>query len=43
MYFDPKTKKYPYPNITDQHYLEIKKNDGTIFDAHYPYFDKSKW
>ena len=32
----------PYPISTDGHYLEIKKDDGTIFDEHYPYIDKSK-
>jgi 1-acyl-sn-glycerol-3-phosphate acyltransferase len=42
MQFDPKTKKYPYPKITDKHYITIKKNDGTVFDGEYPYIDKSK-
>ena len=39
--FDPKTTKYPYPIDTDKHYLEVKKNDGTIFDEKYPYVDHS--
>ncbi len=40
--FDPKTKDYPFPLYTDQHYLIVKKNDGTVFDEHYPYVDTSK-
>ena len=40
--FDPKTNKYPYPEDTDQHYLDVKKNDGTVFDKDYPYWDRSK-
>ena len=40
--FDPKTNKYPYPEDTDRHYLNVKKNDGTVFDADYPYIDYSK-
>ncbi len=40
--FDPKTDKYPYPEYTDQHYLKVKKDNGLIFDAHYPYVDRSK-
>lgn len=39
--FDPKTNRYPYPEITDRHYLNVKKNDGVVFDEHYPYVDKS--
>jgi 1-acyl-sn-glycerol-3-phosphate acyltransferase len=41
--FDPKTDRYPYPEITDRHYLEIHKDRGLVFDASYPYIDKSKW
>ena len=41
-YFDPKTNKYPYPEYTDKHYLEIKKDNGFVFDKDYPYFDNSK-
>ena len=40
--YDPKTDKYPYPEQTDQHYLKVKKNDGTVFDKDYPYVDNSK-
>ena len=40
--FDPRTDKYPYPEQTDQHYLKVKKNDGTVFDKDYPYVDNSK-
>lgn len=40
--FDPKTQKFPFPEITDQHYLVVKKNRGIDFDASYPYIDKSK-
>ena len=42
MSFDPKPTKYPFPMDTAAHYLVVKKNDGTIFDAKYPYLDKSK-
>lgn len=40
--FDPKTRKFPYPEITDEHYLKVKKNRGIEFDSSYPYIDKSK-
>ena len=40
--FDPKTNKYPYPKETDHHYLEVHKNRGIVFDAKYPYVDRSK-
>ncbi|MCR5348446.1 MAG: 1-acyl-sn-glycerol-3-phosphate acyltransferase [Bacilli bacterium] len=40
--FDPKTHRYPFPEDTASHYLVVKKNDGTVFDANYPYLDKSK-
>lgn len=40
--FDPKSKKYPYTEYTDQHYIVIKKNKGIVFDEHYPYIDNSK-
>lgn len=39
--FIPKTK-ISYPENTDGHYLEIKKDDGTVFNKNYPYVDKSK-
>lgn len=42
MTFDPKTNKYPYPAGTNQHYLEVHKNRGIVFDTEYPYVDKSK-
>lgn len=41
--FDPKTNRYPYPEQTDQHYLEIRKDRGLVFDASYPYIDRSGW
>ena len=40
--FDPKSKKYPYPEYTDMHYLKIKKDRKIIFDENYQYIDKSK-
>ncbi|MBP5155731.1 MAG: 1-acyl-sn-glycerol-3-phosphate acyltransferase [Clostridia bacterium] len=40
--FDPKTKKYPYPKDTASHYIILRKNDGTVFDAGYPYIDRSR-
>ena len=40
--FDPKTNKYPYPLETDRHYLEVHKNRGIVFDASYPYVDRSR-
>ena len=39
--YDPKCSKYPYPLKTDHHYLEVKKNNGLVFDEDYPYIDKS--
>ncbi|MCR5328532.1 MAG: 1-acyl-sn-glycerol-3-phosphate acyltransferase [Saccharofermentans sp.] len=39
--FDPKTNRYPYPELTDKHYLEIHKDRGFVFDTKYPYIDKS--
>ena len=39
--FNPRAN-IPYPEYTDQHYLEIKKDDGTVFDKDYPYIDNSK-
>ena len=40
--FDPKTKKYPYPEYTDGHYLIVKNDNGLVFDKNYPYIDNSK-
>ena len=42
MPFDPKTNKFPYTEYTDEHYLHVKKNDGTVFDTKYKYVDDSK-
>lgn len=41
--YDPKTNRYPYPEITDRHYLKVHKNRGIVFDTKYPYFDRSAW
>ena len=41
--FDPKTKKYPYTERTDEHYLKVKKDRGIVFDEKYPYIDNSFW
>ena len=40
--FDPKTNRFPYPEDTDRHYLEVHKNRGIVFDTSYPYIDRSK-
>lgn len=40
--FDPKATNIPYPEYTDQHYLDVKKDNGLVFDANYPYIDNSK-
>lgn len=42
MYFDPKTTKYPYPENTDGHYLDVVEKTHYVFDENYPYIDKSK-
>lgn len=42
MSYDPKTKRYPYPEDTAEHYLKIKKDNGIIFNKDYPYIDNSK-
>ena len=42
MVFDPKPNRYPYPEDTDKHYLNVKKNNGLVFDVNYPYIDTSK-
>lgn len=41
MEFDPKPTKYPFPEITDRHYIILKKNNGAVFDEDYPYLDLS--
>lgn len=40
--FDPKTNRFPYTEITDQHYLKVKKNNGLVFDKNFDYIDKTK-
>ena len=40
--FDPKTNRFPYPEDTDRHYLEVHKDRGIVFDTNYPYIDRSK-
>ena len=42
MYFDPKTTKYPYPEYTDGHYLDVVEKTHYFFDENYPYVDTSK-
>ncbi|MBQ6921428.1 MAG: 1-acyl-sn-glycerol-3-phosphate acyltransferase [Bacilli bacterium] len=42
MYFDPKTTKYPYPEYTDGHYLDVVEKTHYVFDENYPYVDTSK-
>ena len=38
----PNTDKYPYPEDTSGHYLEVTMDRGIIFDKNYPYVDNSK-
>ena len=40
--FDPKTNKFPYPEDTAGHYLEVTMDRGIVFDKDYPYVDYSK-
>lgn len=40
--FDPKTKKYPYTENTDGHYIKVKKDNGLVFDKDFPYINNSK-
>lgn len=40
--FDPKTDRFPYPEETDKHYLEIHMDRGYVFDTKYPYIDRSR-
>lgn len=42
MYFDPKTTKYPYPEDTAGHYLDVEEKTHYVFDENYPYVDNSK-
>ena len=39
--YDPHSTKYKYPENTDGHYLEVKKDNGMVFDGSYPYIDRS--
>ena len=41
MFYDPHSTKYKYPENTDGHYLEVKKDNGMVFDGNYPYIDRS--
>ena len=41
MFYDPHSTKIKYPENTDAHYLEVKKNNGLVFDGNYPYIDRS--
>lgn len=41
--FDPKSKKYPYTDITDMHYLKFKKLKEFHIDKNYPFINKDKW
>lgn len=40
--FDPKSKRFPYPEDTAEHYLDVKMDRGIVFDKDYPYVDYSK-
>ena len=40
--YDPKTNKFPYPQDTGTHYLGVKKDNGNVYDASYPFIDESK-
>ena len=40
--FVPNTDKYPFPEDTGAHYMEVHKDRGIIFDKDYPYVDYSK-
>lgn len=42
MIFDPKPTRYPFPKLTDKHYLVVKKDNGAVFDKNYPYIDRSR-
>lgn len=41
-YYDPKPNKYPYPEYTDKHFLDVNTFRGYVFDKDYPYIDYSK-
>ena len=40
--FDPKTDRFPYPEETNRHYLQVHKDRKIIFDTEYPYIDRSR-
>lgn len=40
--FDPKPTKYPYTDLTDKHYLKVKKKRDIVFDKDYPYVDETR-
>ena len=40
--YDPKVTKFPYPENTDEHYLEVKEIYHHKFDENYPYIDNRK-
>lgn len=42
MPFDPQTDVYPYPRITDQHYLKVEERRHFDFDEHYNFIDESR-
>ncbi len=42
MPFDPKPTKYPYPDLTDGHYLVVKKDSGEVFDKDYDFIGTAK-
>ena len=42
MYFDPQTTKYPYPEFTDEHYINVIEKTHHVVDENYPYIDNSK-
>ena len=42
MAFDPKCVKFPYGEITDQHYLPVERIEDITFDENYPFYDTSK-
>lgn len=40
--YDPKPTRYPFPEITDRHYLKLKMDRGIVIDQNYPFVDESK-
>lgn len=42
MYFDPQATKYPYPEFTDEHYINVIEKTHHVVDENYPYIDNSK-